>query len=58
MKARLSVHEGGVKLKAIIAGAGVKDATANSLQNQANTKGVKYAVLSVRTEYLIVFIFL
>ena len=50
------VHDGGVKLQASVAGAEVEDTTANALQNQANTKGVKYAVLSVRTEYLIVFI--
>ena len=52
------VHDGGVKLQASIAGAEVEDATANSLENQANTESVENTVLLVRSKYLMVFILL
>ena len=52
------VHDGGVKLQASIAGAEVEDATANSLQNQANTKCVENTVLLVGSKYLTVFLLL
>jgi hypothetical protein len=52
------VHDGGAKLHASVDWAEVEDATANSLQNQANTKYVENTVLLVRSKYLTVFLLL